>query len=246
MMSKIFLLFISALIHFPALAQTFDDGAVSFNDEKYRWLYELLIPEEIRLSQPDESFKTFRVHLKDSNQSFPDPDLISAENLQINPQVQGTMTYVGFVRKKYRYDVLQAENGELILNVRVHLRDANDSDWVDFSEKMKVASDYWNSSRILMNFAYSFRFEVVRDRAKAHFSVKVLDTTRGPYDQFWGRDWTGNVVAHEVGHMLGLGDEYQTLTGVFDCYKPSLMCSAWNGGLMAHHYYFILRRFVSP
>jgi len=214
-------------------------------DEKYRWLYELLMPEEIRLAQPAETFKSFRVHLKDSNQHFPDPSFIASENLKLVQKVQGTMLYAGIVRKKYIYDLLEDSTGTLIHNVRVHLKGVQEADWVSFAEKMQQASEIWNAQRVETNFNYQFHFEIVRDAKTAHFSVQVLDSTRGPYDQSWGRDWTGKVVAHEVGHMMGLGDEYQTLSGKFDCYLPSLMCSAWNGGPMKHHYYFILRRLVS-
>ena len=96
----------------------------------------------------------------------------------------------------------------------------------------------------LSKFSYRFQFEVVEKREEAHYSVNVLDQTRGPYDQNWARNWSATTVAHELGHMLGIADEYQTLTSYQDCLKTSLMCSSANGSLMSHHYYFILRRLV--
>jgi M6 family metalloprotease-like protein len=110
---------------------------------------------------------------------------------------------------------------------------------------MREASLIWNQSAVVFDFPYSFLFEVVRDRSQAHFSVQVKDETRGPYDANWARDWNGKVIAHEVGHMLGLGDEYQTVSGQSDCYEPSLMCGVWSGSPMPHHYYFILRRLLN-
>ena len=87
--------------------------------------------------------------------------------------------------------------------------------------------------------------ELVESRKDAHFSVKLQDKTRGPYDTYWGRRWTSVVVAHEIGHMLGLGDEYETLSGKSYCLRQSLMCSSWTGDLMPFHYYHILRRLIA-
>lgn len=219
------------------------NDVLNANDEQYRWLYVQILPEYLRTELPDEAFKSFRVHLQDSNKTFPKPDNISALNLSKVKKVQGTITYVGIVRKKYVYDLINSAD-QIILNVRVHLKNATAADKISFAEKMKAAAKLWNDSRILTDFKYSFKFDIVSDATKSHFSVRVLDTTRGPYDTNWGRDWTANVIAHEVGHMLGLGDEYQTISGKFDCLKPSLMCTAWSGHLMEHHYYFVLRRLL--
>jgi len=186
------------------------------------------------------------VHLKDSYQTFPDPELIRARNLKPVSTIRGTIAYVSIVKKKYFFDVLTATDGSLIVNVRVHFKNPTPQDILDFTEKVQQAEDIWNAGRVVTDFSYRFKFDIVADEGQAHFSVRILDSTRGPYDQFWSRDWIGNTLAHEIGHMMGLGDEYQTLTGKFDCFKPSIMCTAWTGHMMPHHYYFILRRLISP
>ena len=135
------------------------------------------------------------------------------------------MTHAGIVKKIYSYSVT--------LN-----------DKTEFALKLKQAQNVWNTNRVATDFDYAFKFDLVSDESQADFSVNILDSTRGPYDTNWGREWTGLVLAHEVGHMLGLGDEYQTISGKFDCLMSSLMCSAWNGQLMKHHYYLALRRLV--
>lgn len=222
------------------------ERAAEIQSEEYRWLFEKLIPQDVRSSNPDESWKSFRVHLKDSFKNFPDPSFLKAENLNSykNPtELSGKITYVGIVKKSYRMTVSSDREG-LILAVRVHLQNATAKDMETFKEKMLFAENLWNQNRINLNFKYRFKFELVTTAAQAHFSVQVLDETRGPYDTYWGRDWTGTVIAHEIGHMLGLADEYKTISGEFDCLRGSLMCSAWYGFHMPHHYYFVLRRLM--
>lgn len=228
------------------LLENEEDLISEIQSEEYRWLFEKLIDENVRLSNPDESWKSFRVHLKDSYKTFQDPAEIKAENLQsyrTPTELSGKITYVGIVKKPYRMTVSTDKDGILIA-VRVHLQNATRQDFISFSEKAKFAENMWNQYRIQANFKYRFKFDIVEDASQAHFSVQVQDETRGPYDTYWGRDWTGNVLAHEIGHMMGLGDEYKTISGEFDCLRGSLMCSAWYGSHMPHHYYFILRRLL--
>ncbi len=214
------------------------------NVEQYRWLYEVLFSEADRLAQPAESFKSFYVHLLDSDQNFPEPKHIEKANLKLIEKIEGTITFVNVIKKRYVYDILKKEDGTFVINVRVHLKDPVGEDLKIFREKLKAAEDIWNAGRVTTDFKYIFKFELVESEAESLYSVSVLDTTRGPYDRNWGRSWTATVIAHEVGHMMGLGDEYQTLSGQVDCLTTSLMCSSWSGSLMKHHYYFVLRRLI--
>jgi hypothetical protein len=221
---------------------TAEDQIEPFEAE-LQWLYETIIPQDIIRDFPKESYKSFRVHLKDSFKNFPDPALILKKNLKLTPVIQGTITYVGIVKKKYNYDLI-VKNKTLIFNVRIHFKNPNATDLSDFKYKLGLAEQIWNSQKIKTDFDYQFQFDIVTDEAKAHFSVNLKDSTRGPYDENWSRAWTPKAIAHEVGHMLGLGDEYQTLSGKSDCWLESLMCESWTGDLKKHHYYFILRRLI--
>lgn len=214
------------------------------NVDSYRWIYEILFTDSDRVSSPAESFKSFYVHLLDSDQSFPPPENIVAAALKPITNVKGLITYVNVIKKMYTYDILQAGNGALVLNIRVHLKDPLNQDVESFAARLKAAEDLWNAGRIAADFDYSFKFDLVATEAAAHFSVAVLDSTRGPYDRSWGRNWSPTTIAHEMGHMLGLGDEYQTLSGHVDCLRSSIMCVSYSGAIQKHHYYFILRRLV--
>lgn len=212
-------------------------------ETQYQWLYEKLIPANIRRQYPAETLKSFRVHLKDSYTVFPDPLYVKKSQINFQSPISGTMIYAGFFAKPYLYDVIRFEN-KLIFNVRIYFKDPNANDLNDFKIKLSEASSYWNNSKIKTDFDYEFKFELTTDPSKAHYHVNILDSSRGPYDTNWSRSWTSRVIAHEVGHMLGLGDEYQTLSSTIDCWKESLMCESWTGQLEPLHHYFVLRRLV--
>lgn len=216
------------------------------SDEEYRWLFEALFPEALRLAYPNESFKSFRVHLRDTFEKFPAPDTLKKVNLDKASEISGRITYAALFPKEYRYSVTYGEKGEVIIGVRIHLKGLRQGEGADFAAKIKEAQGIWNQGRAAMDFAYGFRFDLVEREEDAQFSVQVLDSTRGPYDQYWSRKWTGRAIAHEIGHMMGLGDEYKTLKGTIDCLVESLMCEGWAGDPMSHHYYFILRRLMIP
>lgn len=214
--------------------------------EEHRWLYEILFTPEDRTAQPAESFKSFYPHFMDSYQKYPHPDKLIKENLIFQDKIIGTMVYAVVVKKTYNYDILKAEDGTWVINVRVHLKDPAGDDLKNFEEKIKGAEKIWNDARLPFDFKYAFKFDVVENEADSLYSVNVLDSTRGPYDRQWGRDWSSTTIAHELGHMMGLADEYQTVSGKVDCLRSSLMCVSSSGKIQPHHFYFILRRFVNP
>lgn len=214
------------------------------NVNHYKWLYSLIIPEAYRIQQESESLKSFEVHLEDSYSYFPHPSFINSSSLKNPGQQVGSMTYVGFWPMSYKYDVLLAANGARVIKVKVHFKNPRGNDLAMFANKIKQAQSLWNDSRPIHDFPYEFLFEVETDPKKAHYSLNIKDKTRGPYSVNWSRGWDVESIAHELGHMMGLADEYETLTGASYCLKISLMCGSKNSKLMPHHYYFILRRLI--
>ena len=74
--------------------------------DDYQWLYEKLMPENLRRDNPNETFKSFRVHLKDTFNNFPDPDLILKKNL--NTFAQAT-EMTGSITENFRIVVACAQ-----------------------------------------------------------------------------------------------------------------------------------------
>lgn len=214
------------------------------NPEKYRWLYDQLIPLQDRTTQPAKAFKSFRVHLKDSYDSFPAPENLQVAHLNYQKTIKGNLTYIGFVPKKYHHDVIY--NKDVTFVVKVFFFNPEGQDIPNFKTKFLEAEKIWNSNQHLMpvNFKYKFKFEVVDNYWDSHFAVLLWNDTRGPYDTNWSRKWSTTSVAHELGHMLGLGDEYETITSESDCLEHSLMCDSFRGKPTRAHYYFILRRLM--
>lgn len=208
-------------------------------------LYVEIMPEKYRLSEPQKTYKSFKAHLLDTYAEFPAFATIQKSNLAPiagMKSIIGKITYVMIFKKAYKYDV-SLENGVYVFKVRIHLKNPTLTDISEFTDKIKQAEKEWNDYRVGMDFLYEFRFDLETDIKKAHFSVNVLNSTRGPYDTNWGRDWDSRTISHEVGHMMGLGDEYQTLTSQNDCVEESKMCHQY-GKLWQHHYYFVLRRLL--
>lgn len=219
---------------------------IPFTPEQLRVFAEVMPYMDI-FSHPKETKKSFEVHLLDSYEKYPSFHDITDKNLKSfsgTEKIKGTMKYVKAIPMPYAYDVTKQAQ-VYTFEVRIYFIGASQSDKELFDKLLLEAEQIWNSAKPNLDFAYEFKFTRVDDIRKAHYRPAVLNSTRGPYNISWGRNWTGITVAHELGHMMGLADEYETITSESYCLPQSLMCSSWQGQLMKHHYYFILRRLVN-
>lgn len=107
--------------------------------------------------------------------------------------------------------------------------------------------------------SYDFRF-IADDEASwqvADLRVPLaLTCARTPYFASFRSGWSLPIVAHEVGHVLGLLDEYEALSGITRVYPktPFPGASVSRTGLSTRegtkvlplHHYLVLRRYFCP
>ncbi len=200
---------------------------------------------DVDLSSPIT--KTLTRQFRDqTNKSFPDPALIQTAKIQIPAllEIRGATLQMGFYPGAYRYDV-KNENGVAVIEVRTQLKDGTQAEHAAIRLRLQQAENIWNAGRPQYGFRYKFRFLIADSKDEALFHVHVKANTHGPYFKNWdtGSLWTATSQAHEIGHMLGLTDEYE-IFGKDHCTRQSLWCSCFHGQILPFDYYFILRRVV--
>ncbi len=125
------------------------------------------------------------------------------------------------------------------------------------------AERYYNrdAERFGLPITYDFTFEPIDPGQAADGPVHLrlpLSTTCGrtPYFRWVRSGWSMPILAHEVGHMLGLLDEYEMLSGIVDLYPKTPFQGAERSrfGLsmkedtvvLPLHHYLVLRRYFCP
>jgi len=186
--------------------------------------------------------------------------------------VEGTLAYMGFVALPYRYDLDTDDAGHAVVRVRVHYDGKLAEDPANLqhmARKLDRAAEIWTQNAPAASVGglpISFVFQIVALPEHAHFSVELApDCPRSPYLVAHGLDCSPHFLAHELGHMLGLDDEYDQIrkttghilgsewwwardarlrTATFRCDISSLMCSSKFDASIPrpYDYYLILRR----
>lgn len=194
---------------------------------------------------------SFGLHLRDSLEFFPHPDYLRRMNFPpgLSREIRGEINY-SFAQLPFRYAYQVREEGSTyIISVRVHLRSSSSTALTNIREKLHHAQGTWeigyqrNAEPLYPRLRLHFEFLTVDSAEQAHFSVAVTEReSSGPYFSTWSTQWTREMVAHELGHMMGLNDEYNQVLERYDCWSGSIMCRGQEGEPQFYHFYHILRR----
>ena len=170
-----------------------------------------------------------------------------------NKYVSNEMKYYGLVNKRYKYEIKSNSNGVPQVKIRIAFKSKgiNSSEQISkMKVKIKEAEEIWKAP---LNKKLDFSFEVVDSPKEADYVVDLSDEDiRAPYDSAWSTQYSPNTIAHEIGHMMGLCDEYDGLGSIVHsnsndtadtkCSRTNLMCSNSSGTVRPYQYYLILRR----
>jgi hypothetical protein len=144
-------------------------------------------------------------------------------------------------------------SGEFFVSATRHNMEALLARWSEEAET------YWNrdAERFGLPVHYDFTF-VRRESASQPDIVLPLSSTCGrtPYFTSLRSGWSLPVIAHEVGHLLGLMDEYESLSGIVPFYPKTPFRGAETSRmglsmkedtiLYPIHHWLVLRRFSCP
>jgi hypothetical protein len=186
-----------------------------------------------------------------------DPDRLTQFRASRRHTLHGRISYLGVLPLRYAYDAWWSpELQRNVIEVRLRFKGSaaqNGAELSRMSEGLRMAAQHWNRLGRYGNFQFIFRLAMPGETA--HFTPElILGQTRGPYHLKWSARWPVENIAHELGHMLGLDDEYDLVRNALElgedsverlrCLPGSRMCSPANaaGEVQEHHFYTVLRR----
>ena len=118
---------------------------------------------------------------------------------------------------------------------------------------------YWSRDALAeglpIDYDFEFRRAETADPSRVDMALPLVTTCgRTPYFSSLRSGWSLPIVAHEMGHVLGLLDEYETFSGMFYPKTPFPGAEVSRMGLSMReatrvlpvHHYLVLRRWFCP
>lgn len=141
-------------------------------------------------------------------------------------EISGKRVFYNLAVKKYNYRIIQDPlSNTLIVNVKMHFypsktylkRSAKGKEGYLKEDKLMntVRSNVMASERVWNLQApkgVKFKFDMVDTAEEADYSLKLTSIFGALYDKFIMAPAFSSILAHEVGHMMGLDDEYSVVT----------------------------------
>jgi hypothetical protein len=156
---------------------------------------------------------------RDSHRSCrPSPALLRRPFPPMAPRrIEGSLNFLGALPFPFSYDVETLPDGRLKVKARVRFTRNGRMDAVpsaeaqSMREMMRQASLAWSRSSPNQDIVYDF--DIAQDTATEPNLTVNLETgwTRGPYFSNWSSSWSSATIAHELGHLMGLDDEYHQM-----------------------------------
>jgi hypothetical protein len=141
-------------------------------------------------------------------------------------EITGKRVFYGVAVKKYNYRIIQdPKSNTLTVNVKMHFYPSKTylkraalgkKDYYDEATLMKIVKENVSETQLIWNRqapkGVKFKFDMVDTAAEADYSIKLKSIFGALYDKFIVAPAYASILSHEVGHMMGLDDEYSMIT----------------------------------
>ena len=130
-------------------------------------------------------------------------------------KIEGKIRYLGLIPQRYKY-TLNKRNSSTTIEIKIHFSKDKKFTQGQFNEalsamdqKLREAEGKWKTGA---GSAFNFSFKRVESKSEADYSVELKkEYSNGPYNKRWSNEWRSSYIAHELGHMMGLDDEYDNV-----------------------------------